>query len=80
MSDDAKTGDDTGEPIARLAALREDPSPRFLAQVLDGINQRQTTTRAVEMSWWGVTGLLMELVDTLFRALGIRETTDGDRR
>lgn len=80
MSDDANTGNDAGQPIEQLASLREDPSARFLAQVLDGINQRQTTSRAVEMTWWGFTGLLMELVDTLFRALGIRETTDGDRR
>ena len=69
-----------GEPVAQLAALREDPSPRLLAHVLEGINQRQTTARAIEMSWWGFTALVMELVDTMFRALGLRESSDGDPR
>ena len=82
MSDDpaASGALPEGEPIEQLAALREPASDRFLSHVLDGINQRQTTSRALEMSWWGLTGLLMELVDTLFRALGIREATHGDDR
>jgi hypothetical protein len=79
-TDDTANPAGDGTPIAELASLREEPSPRFLAQVLDGINTRQTASRALEMSWWGLTGLLMELVDTLFRALGLRETSDGDSR
>ncbi len=83
MSDVNASGTGTppeGEPVAQLAALREDPSPRLLAHVLEGINQRQTTARAIEMSWWGFTALVMELVDTMCRALGMRESSDGDPR
>ena len=65
--------DDAGEPVRELADLREQPSPQFVEQVLGVIDARQTATQAVEMSWWGVTGLLMEFLDQLFRTLGLRE-------
>ena len=68
-----------GEPVEQLAELREDPSPEFIGQILDGINARQTTTQVLEIQWWGITHLLGEIADTLFRALGLREDSDGDR-
>lgn len=67
------TPDEAGVPVRELADLREQPSARFVEHVLGVIDARQTTTQAVEMSWWGVTGLLMEFVDQLFRAMGLRE-------
>jgi hypothetical protein len=67
-----------GEPVAELAQLREEPSPEFLGHVLDGINARQTSTQALEMHWWGITQLIGEIADTLFRALGLREDSPGD--
>ena len=69
---------DTGEPVRELEKLREEPSDRFLLNVLDGINARQTSTQALEMSWWGMTGLLTEFIDTLFRTLGLREDRPED--
>ena len=70
--------DAAGEPVRELAELRQEPSDRFLGSVLDGINARQTTTRAIEMSWWGVTHRFLELVDSLFQAIGIR--ADGHEK
>jgi len=73
----AAAPDDAGEPVRELAELRQEPSDRFLGQVLDGINSRQTTARALEMSWWGITGLVLELVDALFQAVGGRDDRHG---
>lgn len=67
------TPDEAGEPVRELAELREEPSDHFLGHVMDGINARQTSARAVEMSWWGVTHLLLELIDSLFQAIGVRD-------
>lgn len=68
--------DGAGEPVLELAELREEPSEVFLARVMDGVNARQTSARAIEMSWWGVTQLFTELTGALFAALGVRD----DRR
>ena len=75
MTDIPREGppDEAGEPVRELAELREEPGPRFLGGVLDGINTRQTGARAVELAWWGVSGLIMELLDTLFHAIGVRD-------
>jgi hypothetical protein len=65
--------DDAGEPVRELAELRQEPSARFMGNVMDGINARQTTTRVIEMSWWGVTHLILELIESLFRTIGVRD-------
>lgn len=66
------------ERLPQLARAGETPSERFLDNVLDGINARQTSTQALEMSWWGLTGLVFEMIDTLFRAVGLREDDDKE--
>ena len=69
----ARLPDEAGEPVRELAELREEPSSRFLAQVMDGVNARQTGARAVEMTWWGVSQLFVELLGSLFQVIGVRE-------
>jgi hypothetical protein len=72
--------DDAGEPVRELAELREEPSGRFVHQVMDVIHARQSTTHLIEMHWWGLTGLAHELFDTLCRAIGVREEGPRDPR
>lgn len=76
--DDAVLGDgpDPGRPIEALANLREEPSPRLLANVLDVINTRQTSSQAMEIGWWGMTTFVLEMILNVFRALG---TNDDDK-
>lgn len=69
---DDSHGPDPGAPVPQLEALREEPSSRFLEHVLDGINTRQTTAQAFELTWWGFTDLFLEFVQAMFRALGVR--------
>ncbi len=76
---DSHARDDAGEPVRELAELREAPSERFLGQVMDGINARQTSARALELSWWGVTNLILELIDSLFQAIGVRDERRDDK-
>jgi len=76
---DPAARDDAGEPVRELAELREEPSDRFLHQVMDGINARQTSARALELSWWGVTHLILELIDSLFQAIGVKDERRDDK-
>jgi hypothetical protein len=64
--------DDAGEPVRVLAELREEPSERFLGNVLDVINTRQTGSNAVELLGWGATRLVLELFESLLGAIGLR--------
>ncbi|MFN8586886.1 MAG: hypothetical protein U0704_03715 [Candidatus Eisenbacteria bacterium] len=67
------TNDGTGEPVRELAELREEPSARFLAGVMDGVNARQTSARAVEMSFWGISEFFLEMLGSFFQLLGVRD-------
>ena len=69
--------EEPGPPIAELADLREEPSPRFINGVMDGINRRQTGTQFAELSWWGMTGFLMEFVRVLYRCIRPGDDTEG---
>ncbi len=60
------------ERIRELAELREEPSARFVGQVMDGINARQTSAQAIEMTWWGATKLVFELIESFLDAVGLR--------
>lgn len=73
-------GIDVGQPIEELAKLREDPSDRFPGHVLDGINRRMLTAQAMETSWVGITRVLMEYIQMLMSALGVRDTDDKEER
>ena len=59
---------DPGDPLTELRILEEEPSGRFVDRVCDGINRRQAGAHLLEMSWWGLTGLVMELLQVFFRA------------
>ncbi len=72
-TDDGARDAEAGEPVAELADLAEAPSDRFLSNVLDGIQRRQATAQALEFSWWGLTGFVAELLQSLFRALGVKD-------
>lgn len=65
--------DEAGEPVRELAELREAPSGRFLAGVMDGVNARQTSARAVEMSFWGVSEFFLEMLGSFFQLIGVRD-------
>lgn len=67
---------DTDEPVRELAGLREEPSERFLAQVMDGIHMRQAGANAVELGWWGMTRLVLELMESMLHAIGVHGDID----
>ena len=77
MTDDPVPEDvDAGEPLAELADLAEPLSPTFVENVLDGVARRQTSSRMLEVVWWGWTSLLLEMIQVLFKALGVRDTSE----
>jgi hypothetical protein len=90
MSDLPRTGEasgdaeaasvDPGEPIPELADLREEPSARFVTGVLGAVHRRQMGTRLLEVAWWGVTGLLSEFLEMVFRALRAKDDTEKGPR
>ena len=69
---------DPGPPLSELTDLAEEPSPGFLARVLDGVNRRRTAGQMMEVTWWGWTDLLLEWLRILFGALGRRD--DSERK
>ena len=69
---------DPGEPIGELADLRDEPSPTFRSAVLDGVNRRTLAAQSLQVSWWGLTNLLLEYLQLLLRALGVKEDTDKE--
>jgi len=71
---------DVGQPIEELAQLREEPSDQFPVHVLDGINRRMLTAQTMETSWVGITRVLMEYIQMLMSALGVRESDDKEER
>jgi len=69
--------DEAGEPVRELAALREEPSEQFMGRVMDGIHLRQTGANAVELGWWGVTRLCIELLESFLHAVGVHGEPRG---
>lgn len=69
---------DTGEPVAELAGLSDEPSSRFVPNVLDGINRRQTFAQALEITWWGLSRMLTEFVQAILQTIGVREEKDRE--
>ena len=67
---------DPGPPIPELAELSDSPSPRFVQDVLDGVNRRQASSQMVEVVWWGWTSLVLEMMQGLFKALRIHDETE----
>ena len=79
-SNGAPTEDiDTGEPIAALAELREDPSRGFLAGIRRRLQRRALVEDVSEFSWLGFTFITMSLVGLVFQLLQLGRRDEGDK-
>jgi hypothetical protein len=71
--------DETGEPIAILAGLQQDPSPNFLGRIRNKINRRATVSSMVAIGWHLPKLILIEFLDLIFHAFGSNNPHKGDK-
>ena len=69
---------DTGEPIAELAALREDPESGFLNRIRNSIQRRMFASDAMEFSFQALFGTFFEYLGMMFSTLGGGNQAKGD--
>lgn len=72
-----------GAPVEALSRLDQAPSEAFLGRVRGSIRRRQLAGEAAELTWTGLSSVLLEYLELVFSALGPpagRERESGDGR
>lgn len=70
---------DPGEPVAQLAELGQVPTSGFLAGIRRRIQRRYLVADASELSWSGVSFLLLEFMKVFFQLFQPARDAEGDR-
>ena len=81
MSDETEMADeaavDTGEPIAALADLAEEPAAGFVGRLWRRIDRRRLGGELADMSIQGLLAALAEYLGWIFGSLGSGESREG---
>ena len=77
MPDDKLPGDEGDEPIAEIAALREDAGAGFLTRLRRRIERRSLTKQFLGFSWDFPKVILVELLEFVFSLFAPRHDGGG---
>ena len=72
MTDPA--GVDTGEPIAELADVAEDPAPGFVNRLWGRIERRRLGGELADLTWQGLVAIVVEYLGVVFDLLRVPES------
>lgn len=77
--EDAGSGEtiDTGEPIAELARLREEPTSGFLQRIRRSIHRRLSIAEALDFSLMALFQTFFEYVTLIVKTLGSLNKPEG---
>ena len=68
---------DTGQPLAELARLREEPSTTFLDRIRNSIHRRLSVADALDFSLMGLFDTFFEYLKVILQAVGDRPRGTG---
>lgn len=65
---------DTGQPIAELADIAEEPSPGFLRRLWGRIDRRRLGGDLADLTWQGVLSVVIEYLGMVLEVLKVQES------